>query len=184
MSGGLSLCIQGTRESAYFDNQPDRFIPVHTGNTFLANRRIQPRAVYPCAYREHKYMGARSDTNRGLSLCIQGTQRAECDFLYGARFIPVYTENPQSIQGVFSLSTVYPCAYREHTCLIKMQVLASRFIPVHTGNTEKTDFRFNPDSVYPCAYREHIFIVLICTTINGLSLCIQGTPTTPIAYGL
>ena len=90
-----------------------RFIPVHTGNTRIGLFRQSTRSVYPCAYREHKYMGARSDTNRGLSLCIQGTQRAECDFLYGARFIPVYTGNPQSIQGVFSLSTVYPCVYRE-----------------------------------------------------------------------
>ena len=148
---------------------------MHTGNTFLANRRIQPRAVYPCAYREHKYMGARSDTNRGLSLCIQGTQRAECDFLYGARFIPVYTGNPQSIQGVFSLSTVYPCVYREpliskHIASIDfglslciqgtrsgslVQELLKRFIPVYTGNPLMILRVFVLISVYPCVYREH-----------------------------
>ena len=32
--------------------------------------------------------------------------------------------------------------------------------------------------VYPCAYREHQQLIHQVTAANGLSLCIQGTPTT------
>ena len=32
---GLSLCIQGTRNSQFFDTVAERFIPVYTGNTLI-----------------------------------------------------------------------------------------------------------------------------------------------------
>ena len=70
---GLSLCIQGTRIThEQFFNQ-ERFIPVHTGNTYCTNNREQTRAVYPCAYREHPKRLFSLPFQYGLSLCIQGT---------------------------------------------------------------------------------------------------------------
>ena len=90
---------------------------------------------------------------------------------------------------------VYPCAYREHslsdinpvaivglslciqgTCLIMFNASDSvRFIPVHTGNILVIGTVRLRLPVYPCAYREHIFFQFINFSINGLSLCIQGT---------
>ena len=50
---GLSLCIQGTPDRHAHHSEIARFIPVHTGNTFV----------------EIEYLEVVS----GLSLCIQGT---------------------------------------------------------------------------------------------------------------
>ena len=54
---------------------------------------------------------------------------------------------------------------------------ARRFIPVYTGNTLPNIFSKFLNSVYPCAYREHPPPAYIRKFRNGLSLCIQGTPT-------
>ena len=53
-SGGLSLCIQGTRFCATSIRQKTRFIPVYTGNTKSSGKNKQTLPVYPCVYREHE----------------------------------------------------------------------------------------------------------------------------------
>ena len=111
------------------------------------------------------------------------------------RFIPVHTGNIDYNTREYKTITVYPCAYREH---LKMRFLDSlinglslciqgtsrhqlvnidswRFIPVHTGNILHPNRKRFWNSVYPCAYREHIRNEINDQTINGLSLCIQGT---------
>ena len=50
---GLSLCIQGTLAHRVLKIQLLRFIPVHTGNIFVAPCGSIADTVYPCAYREH-----------------------------------------------------------------------------------------------------------------------------------
>ena len=72
-TGGLSLCIQGTRlADAYFYND-DRFIPVYTGNTTAFCTSFSTVSVYPCVYREHENNHTHAVSVPGLSLCIQGT---------------------------------------------------------------------------------------------------------------
>ena len=72
-TGGLSLCIQGTRlADAYFYND-DRFIPVYTGNTYGMSSKNCLKSVYPCVYREHVLDVVIFIYATGLSLCIQGT---------------------------------------------------------------------------------------------------------------
>ena len=50
-----------------------------------------------------------------------------------------------------------------------------RFIPVYTGNTLPQFTQVVRCSVYPCVYREHPRSLNVSTSLNGLSLCIQGT---------
>ena len=53
-----------------------------------------------------------------------------------------------------------------------------RFIPVYTGNTDLISYMDKLFAVYPCVYREHVSDDSIIDSVNGLSLCIQGTPLT------
>ena len=94
ISHGLSLCIQGTQIVDIQKINDNRFIPVHTGNTWYWERWYPIKSVYPCAYREHFFIYLYHFIFSGLSLCIQGTLL-----------------NTQSIR---SRLAVYPCAYREH----------------------------------------------------------------------
>ena len=131
-----------------------RFIPVHTGNIPAKCTSISSRPVYPCAYREHLCNNHAAITKNGLSLCIQGTSIDELDMKINDRFIPVHTGNILGNMTGALLTSVYPCAYREHdyrpidigtqvglslciqgTLLDVMDEEALlRFIPVHTGN--------------------------------------------------
>ena len=115
--------------------------------------------------------------------------------LLNKRFIPVHTGNMDEILGEDMLSSVYPCAYREHSSVIygfKKFVGLSlciqgtlgcgyscysciRFIPVHTGNIWRFNLFCHHLAVYPCAYREHLSKRYSITKVAGLSLCIQGT---------
>ena len=121
ISYGLSLCIQGT---LYFF--PDalcktRFIPVHTGNTKKKGGALIPRAVYPCAYREHVADGGNNVLFVGLSLCIQGTLSFCSNIKPESRFIPVYTGNTPTQPKLSIRYQVYPCAYREHRGIASIQ---------------------------------------------------------------
>ena len=93
------------------------------------------------------------------------------------------------------LTSVYPCAYREHKSrCVEISLLSglslciqgtfacghsfqnfSRFIPVHTGNMLSPANETTSPTVYPCAYREHDTTNNTINIRDGLSLCIQGT---------
>ena len=111
------------------------------------------------------------------------------------RFIPVCTGNTGERSLADTLSTVYPCVYREHITrtlpapleaglslcvqgtlhLIGEPLPARRFIPVCTGNTHPADLQPSRTTVYPCVYREHINRASQYFNYLGLSLCVQGT---------
>ena len=108
----------------------------------------------------------------------------------------MYTGNTSSSSSIRVLISVYPCVYREHITLTstvaccsglslciqgtlmrkKLTYYCTRFIPVYTGNTPSNLISFIPCPVYPCVYREHMILGLVSFMIDGLSLCIQGTP--------
>ena len=71
---GLSLCIQGTRDSFKHLFEQLWFIPVYTGNTMRDLGYSTNDTVYPCVYREHSYITLPQLMFVGLSLCIQGTR--------------------------------------------------------------------------------------------------------------
>ena len=50
-----------------------RFIPVYTGNMYVAVSKTGAISVYPCVYREHFLHPQIAPARGGLSLCIQGT---------------------------------------------------------------------------------------------------------------
>ena len=151
---GLSLCIQGTWSSTWCRLGRNRFIPVHTGNIRINRFWQSVRAVYPCAYREHVKRMFFHLNIFGLSLCIQGTSDMLRLLRVDGRFIPVHTGNIMHVYDKQRNTTVYPCAYREHSqkrleqinttglslCIqgtsIRVTFIISvvRFIPVHTGN--------------------------------------------------
>ena len=51
---------------------------------------------------------------------------------------------------------------------------------MYTGNTLVGVNGEVKGSVYPCVYREHNTADAVYTSLNGLSLCIQGTLVFPI----
>ena len=114
---GLSLCIQGTRLVGLYQPAYRRFIPVHTGDIVFASSFICLVTVYPCAYREHRSHPIIPPIRYGLSLCIQGTLLTVNTLFFISRFIPVHTGNTPCSYAIAPLSTVYPCAYREHPSL-------------------------------------------------------------------
>ena len=132
---------------------------MYTGNTYLdwVSGYLSP--VYPCVYREHKILILLIFGKRGLSLCIQGTRTMYIVDKLVNRFIPVYTGNTTAWIEENKDPAVYPCVYREHDREIVQRELAERFIPVYTGNTLPA-----PD---------------VIESLDGLSLCIQGTLPSP-----
>ena len=48
--------------------------------------------------------------------------------------------------------------------------------PVYTGNTVRRNHTKWNSPVYPCVYREHKKNSITFKPVNGLSLCVQGTP--------
>ena len=97
-------------------NHSLRFIPVYTGNTSMERGIQSPLSVYPCVYREHSLSPTNEADKFGLSLCIQGTRYCSGCLFGTCRFIPVYTGNTPSRCFIFTMTTVYPCVYREHRC--------------------------------------------------------------------
>ena len=168
---------------------------MYTGNTLRLNPYLDYNSVYPCVYREHLGDINNWESWDGLSLCIQGTRSRTINLRHIIRFIPVYTGNTVSDAICASLSSVYPCVYREHsshsihyginlglslciqgTLLNKISITdGGRFIPVYTGNTSLINLCTVLPSVYPCVYREHQISLNRPEFTSGLSLCIQGT---------
>ena len=134
-------------------------------------------SVYPCVYREH------------IS--------AISNFSSDAGFIPVYTGNTKFQMKQLNSTTVYPCVYREHKTKQRhvtprtglslciqgtlswsgISNTCARFIPVYTGNTCCQSLVILYRAVYPCVYREHGGEFGSRCSKDGLSLCIQGTPS-------
>ena len=73
VSGGLSLCIQGTCKPLLYQLSFVRFIPVYTGNIDIDLSLKIAESVYPCIYREHLLLDFPTLKKNGLSLYIQGT---------------------------------------------------------------------------------------------------------------
>ena len=111
-----------------------RFIPVHTGNMIMLDKKVVGISVYPCAYREHYPRITIMRQIRGLSLCIQGTFKLDVFFIRFYRFIPVHTGNINVDCLPSKSPTVYPCAYREHAVNNQIMAIVTLFIPVPTGN--------------------------------------------------
>ena len=107
----------------------------------------------------------------------------------------MYTGNSNMGSVKLEHIAVYPCVYREllysspqrinnnglSLCIQGTQNGAilfaevERFIPVYTGNSNWFWLTSWPSAVYPCVYRELYEIDGEKYSINGLSLCIQGT---------
>ena len=115
LMSGLSLCIQGTSVAPNPQANPQRFIPVYTGNIPSDIVIISSCSVYPCVYREHSFEQWNLADVFGLSLCIQGTYQLVVIPKDRARFIPVYTGNIRICSTKSISDSVYPCVYREHT---------------------------------------------------------------------
>ena len=168
---------------------------MYTGNTPSFPPQFGGISVYPCVYREHVFKTESEKCEYGLSLCIQGTHTVKGKGGATRRFIPVYTGNTETINGLPAEGTVYPCVYREHryselaqrrhpglslciqgTLLLIFKIcVRARFIPVYTGNTCRLRHYARPNAVYPCVYREHFNTLKHSENPSGLSLCIQGT---------
>ena len=149
---------------------------MYTGNSISNSSALVECAVYPCVYRELRWIDEHFAKQIGLSLCIQGTRLRE----------------KQDVPDL----TVYPCVYRELTdkeiddlkkgglslCIQGTlawggaQNMSTRFIPVYTGNSVEGIIQGLNIPVYPCVYRELNQKSCSINYTNGLSLCIQGTP--------
>ena len=113
---GISLYLQGTPGQCHYRLLARRYIPVPTGNS--SNKLIDAdvQAVYPCTYRELLLSSVGRFESCGISLYLQGTQRASAKNILFFRYIPVPTGNSFLIFALQMLLTVYPCTYRELCC--------------------------------------------------------------------
>ena len=93
VTGGLSLCVQGTYINLDSLNGSKRFIPVCTGNIDRPAKLQRLSSVYPCVYREHHRAVSLKNGLFGLSLCVQGTYDIPTATITRKRFIPVCTGN-------------------------------------------------------------------------------------------
>ena len=91
------------------------------------------------------------------------------------RFIPVYTGNTQRLPPALSLDHGLSLCIQGTHQQINLSMTAPRFIPVYTGNTPYLVVTSIMSPVYPCVYREHINYNFVIKSVDGLSLCIQGT---------
>ena len=199
---GLSLCIQGTPCPVARLANPNRFIPVYTGNSEPVLDLDGTQTVYPCVYRELSPKPIRYYFVAGLSLCIQGTPGSINPFRTNHRFIPVYTGNSSGVWSWWWWLAVYPCVYRELCCVKRLNIPilglslciqgtladmsqnkdSSRFIPVYTGNSLALAIISLYCAVYPCVYRELCWRWFSKSELTGLSLCIQGTLITALKF--
>jgi len=158
---------------------------------------VRRYSVHPCAYREHSGPINTVPEGSGSSLCVQGTLPVWMFGFTSLRFIPVRTGNILIFRYRYELSTVHPCAYREHvttstssgiifgsslcvqgTCpLTPKNINKIRFIPVRTGNIIWSGTLVVIIPVHPCAYREHAIDPFLVKIFSGSSLCVQGTWT-------
>ena len=168
------MYIQGTLFIHALNVATSRFIPVYTRNTNTCESAFTNVEVYPCVYRKHTAMDNLIRTDRGLSLCIQGTHNNRIHNKIFHRFIPVYTGNTSICYICDKPLTVYPCVYRERRptppflieraglslCIqgtpkrLTSTIRAHRFIPVYTGNATSPFLSNLGAPVYPCVYRE------------------------------
>ncbi len=172
---GSSPYIRGTRGV----NSPlalaQRFIPVHTGNTYTVPWGARNNPVHPRTYGEHE---------RGYIF-----KHAQ------SRFIPVHTGNTHQENQESSYTAVHPRTYGEHLSSFKIvhgnngsspyirgtlrnvneYFGLNRFIPVHTGNTADVSLKNSLISVHPRTYGEHDFNKLGILNTNGSSPYIRGT---------
>ena len=131
----------------------------------------------------------------GISLYLQGTPSRQDYEHETERYIPVPTGNSLNFLHYSSLSSVYPCTYRElsehhnlqlNLCGISLylqgthfsisgKVVSWRYIPVPTGNSYEYTVLVNDKPVYPCTYRELAHGLPIPTLKHGISLYLQGT---------
>ena len=151
-----------------------RYIPVPTGNSSFSISYRVSWAVYPCTYRELKFLKYDKVAKNGISLYLQGTLFHRHPYRPFHRYIPVPTGNSPPSSPYVIVISVYPCTYRElgihqfagpskhgislylqGTHLIaRPQILWLRYIPVPTGNSIGGNAIVRRCSVYPCTYRE------------------------------
>ena len=194
-SCGSSPCIRGTPLMSPIIAVPNRFIPVHTGNTTLARLTSRPQTVHPRAYGEHGVNLALYAGVGGSSPCIRGTPGPLPPVASAPRFIPVHTGNTAASAPASVVRSVHPRAYGEHSASAASRSASSgsspcirgtrdqrsqrrsvfRFIPVHTGNTLPTASLSHPLSVHPRAYGEHHGGRWRTMDNSGSSPCIRGT---------
>ena len=111
------------------------------------------------------------------------------------RYIPVPTGNSPSSDMSRSITSVYPCTYRELPCCCQLCLALSgislylqgtlfscfcnstqpRYIPVPTGNSRRFWRGAKQKTVYPCTYRELLFVDSSDSSERGISLYLQGT---------
>ena len=172
-----------------------RYIPVPTGNSSFSISYRVSWAVYPCTYRELKFLKYDKVAKNGISLYLQGTLFHRHPYRPFHRYIPVPTGNSLFVQVLVGVRTVYPCTYRELTLRIIGKWLGIgislylqgthktflllmpriRYIPVPTGNSFKIVDSGVGYTVYPCTYRELKMARAFFKHSHGISLYLQGT---------
>ena len=98
---GISLYLQGTHLHIYQWQQQLRYIPVPTGNSSFSISYRVSWAVYPCTYRELKFLKYDKVAKNGISLYLQGTRSQHMNSRYCRRYIPVPTGNSLNIDICF-----------------------------------------------------------------------------------
>ena len=90
-----------------------RFIPVHTGNSYEYTSFAFGSSVHPRAYGEQREQPFLALAFCGSSPCIRGTGASIREMAALIRFIPVHTGNSLRSACAYRGSAVHPRAYGE-----------------------------------------------------------------------
>ena len=152
-----------------------RYIPVPTGNACAILSPNKITAVYPCTHRERCGLHRVVTSSPGISLYLQGTPAIKSRLPAIDRYIPVPTGNSNTLTWKLSISSVYPCTYRELFSTKILYVIVSG-ISLYLQGTLLIPSSFLPSiAVYPCTYRELRWRNGKTKNRNGISLYLQGT---------
>ena len=113
----------------------------------------------------------------GISLYLQGTLMTTLNAFLCLRYIPVPTGN-SSDQELDNLKKGGISLYLQGTLYTKpTRRIHSRYIPVPTGNSAFRMLYVVIFAVYPCTYRELSTVFTDMCQRFGISLYLQGTPS-------
>ena len=173
---GSSPLTRGTRPKGGSDNDKQRFIPAHAGNTSTRTFSAAMSSVHPRSRGEHNRLSFNCGTLSGSSPLTRGTRVNRGTRLNLGRFIPAHAGNTFGSSASSAASSVHPRSRGEHPAGRSPACTTMRFIPAHAGNTHQQGDQYYRPTVHPRSRGEHFWKAEISITPAGSSPLTRGTP--------
>ena len=172
---GSSPRMRGTPPERVPEENNNRFIPAHAGNTCRMHQWSKETSVHPRACGEHVCAHNRALVNAGSSPRMRGTLLWRNKQPRKARFIPAHAGNTRMPARCNARNPVHPRACGEHVSDSWLYPTARRFIPAHAGNTDFRPPLSSDFAVHPRACGEHLQTQVAEHQSTGSSPRMRGT---------